>query len=281
MSGVPVTVCEDCGGRYFPRRFICPACGGTRLDAVELEEGIVEDATLVRRAPAERFAEPVPVGTVRLVDGPQVVARLAAGVAPGSRVRVVVDRGGPVAFPVDGGPASHVAGEADAAAAAQRAEQAEWRRLLGHWATGVSVVTSQGEDGPRGCTANSLTSLSLDPLLLLVCFELSANTLAAVRHSGRFCVNVLSADGEAVAREFATKRQDEKFARAPYTLIEGAPVLDGCSAWLVCAVEDELPGGDHAIVIGRPVRGASTEQEPLIFFRGGYWELAPRRDVAR
>lgn len=278
MTGVPVTVCEDCGGRYFPRRLSCPACGGARLDAIELEEGIVEDATLVRRAPADRFAQPVSIGTVGLVDGPRVVARLTAGMAAGSRVRVVLDGGGPMALPADGG--AEAAAEGVATAAAQQAEQAEWRRLLGRWATGVSVVTSQGENGPRGCTANSLTSLSLDPLLLLVCFDLRANTLAAVRQSGRFCVNVLSADQEAVSREFATKRQDERFALASYTLIEGAPVLDGCAAWLVCAVEDDLPGGDHAIVIGRPVRGDSTEEEPLIFFRGVYWTLATRPGAA-
>jgi flavin reductase (DIM6/NTAB) family NADH-FMN oxidoreductase RutF len=156
-------------------------------------------------------------------------------------------------------------------------DAAAWRRLFASWATGVSIVTSEGTSGPRGCTANALTSLSLDPLLLLVCFSLSSNTLAAVRESGRFCVNVLAADQEALSRHFARKAPDaEKFDAVPYSRVAGAPVLGGCLAWVVCETREELEGGDHAIVIGSPVRGEARDDDPLVFFRSEYWNRLSR-----
>jgi flavin reductase (DIM6/NTAB) family NADH-FMN oxidoreductase RutF len=153
--------------------------------------------------------------------------------------------------------------------AVETVDALELRRLMRQWATGVSVVTSVG---PRGCTANAITSLSLDPPLVLVCLEHSSNTLEALRATGRFCINVLAAEQEELARGFARKcAEEEKFGGIAHSLVEGVPVLDGVLAWLLCERERELPGGDHAIVIGRPVRGdAALEAEPLVFFRGGY-----------
>jgi len=149
------------------------------------------------------------------------------------------------------------------------------RRLMGSWATGVSVLSSRAGDGPpRGCTANAVTSLSLDPLLVLGCFDLGSNTLGAVRASGRFGVNILAADQEAVSRHFATKA-GLKFEGVPYSLVAGVPVINGALAWLVCDLDRELDGGDHAIVIGRPVCGDVREDAlPLVFFRSRYGELA-------
>lgn len=149
---------------------------------------------------------------------------------------------------------------------------AEWRHLIGHWTTGVAVVTSSGTDGPRGCTANALTSLSLDPLLLLVCFARDSHTLEAVRRSGRFCVNILAAGQEALARDFAVKCDDDsKFSDAPYELIEALPVLSGTLAWVACEVRRELSGGDHVIVIAEPFSGSAVDGvEPLIFCRRAY-----------
>ena len=134
-----------------------------------------------------------------------------------------------------------------------------WRRLIGNWATGVSVITSKGNAGPRGCAANALTSLSLDPLLLLVCFDHSSNTLQAVRESGRFCINILAAGQETVSRRFATKEtQEEKFREVEYRYEDDMPVLEG---------------GDHTIVVARPIKGDTGPAEaPLIFFRSGYYE---------
>lgn len=155
-------------------------------------------------------------------------------------------------------------------------DQSRFRTLMGHWATGVSVITSHASRGPRGATANALTSLSLEPLLLLVCFDFASNTLQAVRESNRFAINVLSASQETISRRFAIKEpEDEKFADVPYALSHGAPVIDGCVAWVVCDVHEELRGGDHAIVVGAPIDGDAAEGlEPLVFYRGAYTRLA-------
>jgi 3-hydroxy-9,10-secoandrosta-1,3,5(10)-triene-9,17-dione monooxygenase reductase component len=150
------------------------------------------------------------------------------------------------------------------------------RRLMSHWATGVAVVTSRDENGPRGATTNALTSLSLDPLLVLVALDRTSNTLAAVRSSGRFCINVLAADQEGIARRFATKASgEEKLAACAHELVDGMPVLGGCVAWLTCELDQELDGGDHAILIGRPLEaGADPERQPLVFYGGRYHAAA-------
>lgn len=154
-------------------------------------------------------------------------------------------------------------------------DQSRFRTLMGHWATGVTVISSMGPRGPRGATANAITSLSLEPPLLLVCFDFSSNTLQAVRESKRFAINVLATSQEAVSRRFAIKEpEDEKFADIPHALSHGTPVIDGCVAWIVCDVEEELRGGDHAIVIGAPLDGdVAAGLEPLLFYRGGYGRL--------
>lgn len=157
----------------------------------------------------------------------------------------------------------------------------QYRRVMGCWATGVSVVTAQGDDGPAGATANALSSLSLDPPLALVCFDLSSRTLRAVRESERFCINMLSAGQEDVSRLFATKKsQEEKFAETSYRLEQGAPVIDSCLAYLVCGLDSELRRGDHVIAIGR-VLGGELDQaaEPLLFYRSFYVGLRKRSDV--
>lgn len=151
-------------------------------------------------------------------------------------------------------------------------DPAEYRSLMSCWATGVSLVTSRGSNGPAGCTANALTSLSLDPPLALVCFDLSSRTLEAVRESLFFSINILAAGQEDVSRLFATKKsQEEKFAEVSYGLVRGVPVIEGCLAYLVCAVQSELPGGDHVIAVGRVLDGRVDESaEPLLFYRSSY-----------
>ena len=145
----------------------------------------------------------------------------------------------------------------------------ELRTLMAWWTTGVAVVTSRGDEGPRGATTNALTSLSLDPPLLLACLDQGSNTLDAVRTSGRFCVNVLAAGQEETARRFATKQSGaEKLAGVPHELrADGVPVLGGTLGWVVCALEREHDGGDHAILIGRPLEGAADpDAHPLVFY---------------
>jgi flavin reductase (DIM6/NTAB) family NADH-FMN oxidoreductase RutF len=154
---------------------------------------------------------------------------------------------------------------------------AEFRHAMGHFATGVTVITSVGADGhPVGTTANAVSSLSLDPPLLLVCFGQSSQTLAAIRAHGAFAVNVLAAPQEELSANFArrglTAVWDEVRHRPGLT---GSPRLHGVLATLECTVEHRLPGGDHEIVVGR-VRDAQTgdgESAPLVFWRGRYASL--------
>jgi flavin reductase (DIM6/NTAB) family NADH-FMN oxidoreductase RutF len=154
---------------------------------------------------------------------------------------------------------------------------AELRHAMGHFATGVTVVTSVDAAGePVGTTANAVSSLSLDPPLLLVCFDLASVTLKAVHHHSAFAVNVLAAPQQHLSRNFARRGLaavwDEVTHRpGPH----GCPRLDGVLAALECSVEHYLPGGDHEIVIGRvhDVAICGDDAAPLLFWRGGYVSL--------
>jgi flavin reductase (DIM6/NTAB) family NADH-FMN oxidoreductase RutF len=152
-----------------------------------------------------------------------------------------------------------------------------YRQLMGFWATGVSVVTAQGSDGPAGATANALTSLSLEPPRALVCFDVSSRTLHAVRESERFAVNILAAAQEEVSRMFSTKAsQEEKFACVDSWAAHGVPVITGSLAWFVCELESELQQGDHVVAFGRVLDGGWNEDaEPLVYFRTTYRPLTP------
>jgi flavin reductase (DIM6/NTAB) family NADH-FMN oxidoreductase RutF len=153
-------------------------------------------------------------------------------------------------------------------------EPDRFRTVMGHFATGVAVVTVDAPGGPQGMTANAVASLSLDPVLVLVCFDNGARTLPEVRRSGRFGVNVLADDQEHLARRFASKAE-AKFAEIAHTVHDGIPVLDGALAWVGCTLERLVPGGDHTIGIGA-VHAAELGPpgtEPLIWLRGDYGSL--------
>jgi flavin reductase (DIM6/NTAB) family NADH-FMN oxidoreductase RutF len=146
-----------------------------------------------------------------------------------------------------------------------------FRSVMGHFATGVTVVTVATDDGPVGMTANAVCSLSLEPLLLLVCFDNAARTLPAVRENGRFGVNVLGSDQEDLARLFASKRPErEKFADVAHTVHDGIPVIEGVLAWVGCRLERLIPGGDHTIGIGAVEAAEAGRGEPLLWLRGSY-----------
>ena len=145
---------------------------------------------------------------------------------------------------------------------------------MGHFTTGVAVVTAQGPDGAVGMTTNALCSLSLDPLLLLVCFDHTSRTLPVVRDTGRFAVNILRADHEELSGQFASKLPlDRKFEAVGHTTDRGAPVLDDALAWVVCDLRELLPGGDHTIGIGAAVQMGHREGRPLVWYRGSYTSL--------
>ena len=151
-----------------------------------------------------------------------------------------------------------------------------YRDTIGQFATGVTVVTAIGPDGPAGMTTNAVTSLSLQPRLMLVCFEGRSRTLEVVRVSRRFAVNVLRAEDEELAAVFASKRIGrEKFEAVTHTEEHGVPVLDRALAWIACDLRELRPGGDHEIGIGEVLgTGAGAPGDPLVFFGGRYTTLA-------
>jgi flavin reductase (DIM6/NTAB) family NADH-FMN oxidoreductase RutF len=151
---------------------------------------------------------------------------------------------------------------------------AEFRQAMGHFATGVTVATSVGGDGePVGTTASAVTSLSLDPPLVLVCFDRASMTLRAIRAHGAFAVNVLAAPQQHLSANFARRglaaAWDGVRHRPGPT---GSPRLDGVLAALECTVENRLPGGDHEIVVGRVhhVEISADGAAPLVYWRGSY-----------
>jgi flavin reductase (DIM6/NTAB) family NADH-FMN oxidoreductase RutF len=152
-----------------------------------------------------------------------------------------------------------------------------FRDTVGAFPTGVTIVTARGADGPAGLTTNAFTSVSLDPPLILVCFDNTSRTLPVVREAGRFAVNILRAGQEDLAALFASKAMAaEKFADVTHTEDHGVPVLDDALAWLVCDVHELLPGGDHTIGIGAVTAlGRAPDGDPLVFWGGGYWRLGP------
>lgn len=159
-------------------------------------------------------------------------------------------------------------------------EASAFRDACSRFATGVCVVTSSGADGPSGMTANAVTSLSLDPPLMIVCFAHTARTLQAVQHSGRFGVHFLSQHQEDVAARFASKMPEaEKFEGLEWAEREGVPMVAGCLAWLACEVRQLVPGGDHLIGVGEVTGIRRAEGEPLVFHRGAYWSLSEREEA--
>jgi len=153
-------------------------------------------------------------------------------------------------------------------------DEAAFRALMARFATGVAVITSCGDNGPAGMTANAFASLSLNPLLVMIGFELQSRTLVAVRQSSTFAVNVLASDQEPISRIFAGKQPEpEKFADCAYAERAGVPVIDGALAWLRCDLEAIHPGGDHVIVVGNVVEMGGNGGEPLLFYGGRYHRL--------
>ena len=146
------------------------------------------------------------------------------------------------------------------------------RDAFGCFATGVTVVTTLGDDGrPVGLTANSFTSVSLDPPLVLFCLDRRSTSLAAFEAAERFAVNVLHAGQEAVSARFS-RREPDRFAGTAWRAgLAGVPLLEDAAAVFECARETVLDGGDHRIFIGRvEAIACDGSYDPLIFFQGRY-----------
>lgn len=147
----------------------------------------------------------------------------------------------------------------------------ELRRALGCFVTGVTVITTIGADGePRGFTANSFTSVSLDPPLVLVCIDRRSGSFEVFRNTGAFAVNILQEDQRELSAAFASSKSD-KFAGKPWTKSKtGSPLLPACSAWLDCTMHEQIEAGDHVILIGRVVDFEHSPRTPLGYYSGSY-----------
>ena len=152
-----------------------------------------------------------------------------------------------------------------------------FRDVCGRFATGVTVLTVDDRGTPRGMTANAVSSLSLDPLLILVCVEGTASAHEAVDNVGAFAINILAEDQRHLSDLFAVHGEpSEPMGGAPYrTASTGAPILKGTIGWIECEVWERYAGGDHTIFVGKAVEMELTQPDgaPLLFFAGSYRSL--------
>lgn len=155
-------------------------------------------------------------------------------------------------------------------------DQARFREVLGHFATGVTVVTAVEEGTPVGFTCQSFTSLSLDPPMVALAPGKSSTSWPRIAQAGAFCVNILSDGQEALGRTFAVSGGD-KFAGVSWAPgpVAGTPVLEGSLAWLECALEAIHDAGDHELVVGKVLDMGVGRGRPLVFYRSGFGTFTP------
>ena len=159
---------------------------------------------------------------------------------------------------------------------ARSVDEVAFREAIAHFATGVTVITALQEGRPAGMTASAVASLSLDPVLLLVCISHTLPTHEAIDASRRFVVNVLGEGQEELALHFARPSPD-KFAGIELEPAHELPVLSKAIAYFVCEVHERLPGGDHSIFIGRVLECGSTRgRRPLLYFGSKFGSLRDR-----
>ena len=152
-------------------------------------------------------------------------------------------------------------------------DDARFRQAMGHFASGVTVVTTAAGSELYGMTVSSFSSLSLNPPLVLICIDKSVPTHDILKHAGCFVVNILEERQEHISRRFATTANDKFKGVAWHTGKLGLPVLDNTLAAIECSLRDTLDGGDHTIFIGEVVDAEVREGTPLLYYRRGYREL--------
>jgi flavin reductase (DIM6/NTAB) family NADH-FMN oxidoreductase RutF len=152
-------------------------------------------------------------------------------------------------------------------------DDAHFRLAMSHFASGVTIVTTELDGRPFGMTVASFASLSLNPKLVLVCIETSVKTHDAITASGKFGVSILAADQSDISSKFAS-RADDKFTGVD--IFRGAldlPMITGALTTIQCSVQAQLPGGDHSIFVGEVADIQTREGDPLLYFRSGYREM--------
>lgn len=154
----------------------------------------------------------------------------------------------------------------------------EFRRVLGHFPTGVCVVAAFDGEAPIGMAVNSMTSVSLHPPLVLICPARTSTTWPTIRAAGEFCISVMAGHHEETCRAFSA-RDTDRFSGVSWHPRAGGPGLDEAVAWLDCRLSDEHPAGDHTIVVCQVIAAVSSEPaaKPLVFFRGRYGSFDEQR----
>jgi flavin reductase (DIM6/NTAB) family NADH-FMN oxidoreductase RutF len=153
-------------------------------------------------------------------------------------------------------------------------DSAKQRKIMGQFATGVTVVTTGGRAGAHGLTANAVASLSLHPPLVLVAVDKKAHSLEYLKANRCFAVNILRLEQEKLSRRFATPGPKDFKGLAILTAVTESPILADSLAYLDCRIVDVLPGGDHDIFVGEIVAGEAHDGQPLLYHAGKYRALA-------
>jgi flavin reductase (DIM6/NTAB) family NADH-FMN oxidoreductase RutF len=153
-------------------------------------------------------------------------------------------------------------------------DEHRFRQVLGHFASGVTVVTTVHDDYLYGMTVSSFASASLKPPLVLICVDSSLTTRTAIETAGKFAINILSQNQEELSRRFATRENDKFTGVAWHMSQNGLPLLDGVLAQIECRVYNAYPAGDHTIFLGEVIETEIGQGAPLLYYRRGYHELA-------
>lgn len=150
-----------------------------------------------------------------------------------------------------------------------------FREVAGRFASGLTVITAMTPEGPCGTTVSAVSSLSLEPPMMLVCLNRSSSIHDDLLRVGRFAINILAADQGFLARQFA-RRGSDKFADVSYSMSgEGVPVLDGALANIVCDIESTTVGGTHSVLLGLVRTAVTRDCEPLVYYRSGFGAFSP------
>ena len=151
----------------------------------------------------------------------------------------------------------------------------DFKRALGRWATGVTIVTARVGERVHGMTVSAFTEVSLDPPLVLVCAAKESNTLPVIQEGGVFAVNVLARDQDALSNKFASKKDEwQRFDGLECDTGEtGAPLLRGTLATLDCRVVASHDHGDHVVLIGAVAEIRTSDRPPLLYFGGSYGDF--------
>ncbi|MBX5437295.1 MAG: flavin reductase family protein [Alicyclobacillaceae bacterium] len=152
----------------------------------------------------------------------------------------------------------------------------EFRRALGCFATGVTVITTPTDEGAvHGMTANAFTSVSLEPPLVLVSVDRKTRTHGLIASSGRFAVNILREDQAPVSQHFAGKPNPDVEQGLAYAWYDDIPYLEDCLASLACKLWASYDGGDHTLYLGEVLNIVVRDGDPLLFFRSKYRQIQP------